>query len=55
MIRHLRPCTEWSFPERYRHTYTVELTEFLNMARNTPPPSTHTHTHTHTLPWAERW
>jgi len=34
---HLRPCTEWSFPERYRHTYTVELTEFLNMVRNEPP------------------
>lgn len=33
---HLRPCTEWSFPERYRHTYTVELSEFVAMARARP-------------------
>lgn len=24
-LGHQKPCTQWSFPQRYKHTYTVEL------------------------------
>jgi myo-inositol 2-dehydrogenase/D-chiro-inositol 1-dehydrogenase len=33
---HITPVAEWSFPQRYKHTYTIELAEFCAMVRSTP-------------------
>jgi len=31
---HLHPPAHWSFPERYKHTYTTELAEFVALVSN---------------------
>jgi len=33
---YLKPVAEWSFPQRYKHTYTVELAEFCAMLMQRP-------------------
>jgi len=38
---HLMPPAEWSFPERYRDAYRVELTEFLDLVRAGPESEAH--------------
>lgn len=30
---HLKPCSQWSFPQRYKHTYTIEMAEFCLMVQ----------------------
>mmetsp|Transcript_9359 Transcript_9359/g.20460 ORF Transcript_9359/g.20460 Transcript_9359/m.20460 type:complete len:382 (+) Transcript_9359:65-1210(+) len=31
-----KPVSEWSFPQRYKHTYTIELAEYCAMLAHTP-------------------
>jgi len=38
---HLMPPAEWSFPERYREAYRVELTEFLDLVLAGPQSEAH--------------
>eukprot|EP00756_Hemistasia_phaeocysticola_P005010 Hpha_TRINITY_DN13131_c0_g1::TRINITY_DN13131_c0_g1_i1::g.113811::m.113811/K00010/iolG; myo-inositol 2-dehydrogenase / D-chiro-inositol 1-dehydrogenase len=35
----LRPPAEWSFPERYKQAYAVEMAEFVALVRNSPGPA----------------
>jgi hypothetical protein len=30
----LHPPSQWSFPQRYRHTYTAELAEFVALIKH---------------------
>jgi len=38
---HLMPPAQWSFPERYKDAYRVELTEFLDLVRAGPESPGH--------------
>ena len=31
-----KPMAHWSFPQRYEHTYTIELAEFCAMLQQSP-------------------
>jgi len=35
----LRPPAQWSFPERYKQAYAVEMAEFVALVRNSPGPA----------------
>jgi len=38
---HLMPPAMWSFPERYKHAYNVELAEFVSLVQAGPNSEAH--------------